>query len=233
MRTSFALALLAAAIAVSAPAPKADPNVRVDDFDGKFALDWKVIRPDAESVSLKKTPGSLVITTGIGSIHGKEAEGTRARNIHLVEIPFPKDTDWQATTVVSGFKIATHWHQAGLIVYGDDDNYVKWTYEHNWRAGGGETFHLVAETDGEPVHDQPEKSESGLTRFHLRLTKRGGEYEYAWSKDGKDWTSAGSKKWGDGNPKRVGLIAKNGGNPAAANIDAAFESFELKALPTR
>jgi beta-xylosidase len=234
---SFGLvALFLAAPGSSAPLPKTSADNRLfDTFEGKLALNWKVVRPDAKAVSLKKVPGSLVITTQRGSIHGKEkedavSEGNQAKNIHLVEIPFTKGIDWVATTCVIGLTPDTSWQQAGLIVYTDDDNYLKWTYEFNWRLGMGQTFHLVAETEGKTEHDQPEKSESGLKKFWLRLTKKGSRYEYAWSGDGKQWTAAGEKSWGDGQPKRVGLIAKNGGNKDAAELDAAFEFFELRAV---
>ena len=217
----------------SAPLPKSDGSVLYDNFDGKLALDWKVIRPDPSHVSLKKVPGALVITTQRGTIHGKEkvdalSEGTQAKNIHLVDIPFAKGADWTATTCVSDFVPETTYHQAGLIVYTGDDDYFKWTYEYNWRKGDGQTFHVVAETAGDPVHDQPEKSESGLKKYWLRLTKKGDRYEYSWSKDGKEWVAAGEKSWGDGHPKRVGLIAKNGGNKDAKELDAAFEFFEVR-----
>jgi regulation of enolase protein 1 (concanavalin A-like superfamily) len=220
----------------SAPLPKpAAPTELFDTFDGKLALDWKVLRPDPTHVSLKKVPGSLVITTQQGSIHGKEkddalSQGRLAKNIHLVDIPFSKEADWVATTCVNGFVPDTTYQQAGLIVYTDDDNYFKWAYEFNWRKGDGQTFHVVAETEGDPVHDQPEKSESGLKRYWLRLTKKGDRYEYSWSSDGKKWTEAGVKAWGDGQPRRVGLIAKNGGNKDAKELDAAFEFFELRLL---
>jgi regulation of enolase protein 1 (concanavalin A-like superfamily) len=233
---SLALAAFAAlalvALGPAAPLPKGNPGVLYDSFDGKFALDWKVVRPDADHVSFKKVPGALVITTQRGSIHGKSqedklSEGTLAKNIHLIDVPF--GTDWSATTCVSGIAPDTAYQQGGMIVYDDDDNYLKWTYEYNWRKPGGQTFHLVAETNGVPVHDQPEANESGLKKFWVRMTRRGEKYVYAWSADGKEWTTAGERAW-DGKGKRVGLIAKNGGNKDAAELDAAFEFFELKNL---
>lgn len=226
-------ALALAALGPAAPLPKANPGVLYDTFDGKFALDWKVVRPDADHVSFKKVPGALVITTQRGSIHGKSqddklSEGTLAKNIHLIDIPV--GTDWSATTCVSGLVPTTAYQQAGLIVYDDDDNYLKWGYEYDWQAGRGQRFLLVAEKDGVPAHDQPEANESGLKKFWLRMTRRGDKYAYAWSGDGEKWTAGGERTW-EGKGKRVGLIAKNGGNKDAAEIDAAFEFFELRTLP--
>jgi regulation of enolase protein 1 (concanavalin A-like superfamily) len=225
-------ALALVALGPGAPLPKGNPGVLYDSFDGKFALDWKVVRPDADHVSFKKVPGALVITTQRGSIHGKSqedklSEGTLARNIHLIDVPF--GTDWSATTCVSGLVPDTAYQQAGLIVYDDDDNYLKWGYEFDWQAGRGQRFLLVAETGGEPVHVAPEANESGLKKFWLRVTRRGDKYAFAWSADGEKWTAGAERTWA-GKGKRVGLIAKNGGNKDAAELDAAFESFELKDL---
>ena len=72
------------------------------------------------------------------------------------------------------------------------------------------------------------ESESGLKKYWLRLTKRGESYEFAWSADGKKWNASGERAWGDGKPKQIGLIAKNGGNKDAPEVDAAFEFFELR-----
>jgi regulation of enolase protein 1 (concanavalin A-like superfamily) len=186
-------------------------------------------------VSLKKVPGCLVITTQRGTIHGKEKEdafsaGTQAKNIHLIDIPVGKDVDWVATTCVRDFLPDTIYQQAGMIVYDGDDDYLKWGYEYDGNTPAGQQFVLVAETEGNPVHDRPEKTESGLKKYWLRITKRGDKYEYAWSKDGTEFVAAGEKQWGNGSPKRVGIIAKNGGNKDAPEIDAAYEFFELRAL---
>src|SRR5438552_16998219 len=95
------LILASTPLANSAPIPKsgAGTDTYYDGFNGKFALDWKVVRGDADHVSLKKVPGALVITTQRGSIHGKEkddklSDGLRAKNIHLIDIRFAKDKDW-------------------------------------------------------------------------------------------------------------------------------------------
>src|SRR5215213_5136425 len=191
LAASAVLALVA--LGPAAPLPKGNPGTLYDTFDGKFTLDWKVVRPDADHVSFKKVPGALVITTQRGSIHGKSrddklSEGTLARNIHLVDIPFA-DADWSATTCVTGIVPDTAYQQAGLIVYDDDDNYLKWGYEYDGGTPAGQAFVLVAEMGGVPVHARPEASESGLKKFWLRVSKRQGKYVYAWSADGEKWTT--------------------------------------------
>ena len=161
----FGLAVLLPGLVVSAPRPKESPGTH-DPFDGKFALDWKVVRPDPTHVSFKTVPGALVITTQRGSIHGEQAddaqsEGTLPKNIHLIDNPHAGG-DWEATTCVADFAPETTYQQAALIVYEDDDNYLKGSYEFNWQAGKGQGFILVAETTGMPVHDRPAANDSGL-----------------------------------------------------------------------
>ena len=231
------IALALAGVGTPAPLPKGGAGgVWHDGFDGKLTLDWKVVRPDKDHVSLKKVPGCLVITTQRGTIHGKEkddalSEGTQAKNLHLIDVPLGKDEDWVATTRVRDFTPAALYQQAGLIVYDGDDDYLKWGYEFDGR--GGQQFVLVAEAGGVPAHERPTESESGLKKYWVRLTKRGDRYEYAWSKDGDKWVAGGEKTWGTGAPKRVGLLAKNGGHKDAPEADAAFEFFELRALPAK
>jgi hypothetical protein len=64
----------------------------------------------------------------------------------------------------------------------------------------------------------------------VRIAKRGNRYEYLTSTDGKSFQSHGDVEWGDGSPKHIGILAKNGGNKDASELDANFEFFELRAL---
>ena len=131
-------------------AEAAEPRLLAfDDFDGKLGLNWKPVRPDPSHVSLTKNPGKLTITTQRGSIHGEETkdefgEGIQAKNIYLIDNPLAKDADFVATTCVSGFTPAMPYQQAGLIVYDDDDNYLKLGYEFDWHKGEGQTFYCVS-----------------------------------------------------------------------------------------
>jgi hypothetical protein len=170
-------------------------------------------------VSLKKVPGCLVITTQRGTIHGKEKEdalsqGTQAKNIHLLDCPPGKEADWVATTCVRDLLPDTIFRQAGMIV--NDDNYVKWGYEYDGDTPPGQQSVRVAEAAGDPAHGQPEKTGSGLKTYRLRTTERGDTYESASSRDGTESVAAGEKQWGNGSPKRVGVITRNGGNRGPA-----------------
>jgi regulation of enolase protein 1 (concanavalin A-like superfamily) len=207
----------------------------LDTFDGKLGLNWKPVRPEPSHVSLTKTPGALTITTQRGSIHGEETKdefgaGVKARNLYLIDNPLAKGGDFVATTCVSGFTPETTYQQAGLIVYNDDDNYLKFGYEFNWpNPGKGQAFCILTETDAKSDFKYLDSDHAGLNRYWVRLTKRGNRYEYAISTDGKAFTVHGEVEWGDGSPQQIGLLAKNGGNKDASELDAAFEFFEFRA----
>ncbi len=200
-----------------------------ESFHGKLGLNWQPVRPDPTHVSLTKHPGTLTITTQRGTIHGDEkARGEpSAKNIFVFPNPLGKDTDWVMTTCVRDFTPTQAYQQVALICYDDDDNYLKWDYEYNWHAQHDQYFCLVREIEAKPEHFDAD-AVSGLEKVWLRLTKRGKSYEYATSTDGKSFKVHGEQEWGDGAPKMLGILAKNGGPEGVPEIDAQFEFFELR-----
>jgi len=70
-------------------------------------------------------------------------------------------------------------------------------------------------------------------RFWMRVTRRGNEYERAYSADGRSFKVAGARPWGKKPPKYLGFLAKNGGNPEASEIDVCINSFELRSPPAK
>jgi RNA polymerase sigma factor (sigma-70 family) len=167
------------------------------------------------------------------------------KNLYLIDNPLAAGADFTATTCVANFDPRKQYQQAGLILYTDDDHYMKWTYECNdsWLpdyvgkggqigemgAGGRPFFVLVGETAGNPTHHIAAPAEPKLPRVWLRVTKRGNVYDCYTSTDGERFTKRGSAEWGKGGPRRLGLIAQNGGEAGVPEIDAQFEFFELRA----
>ncbi len=205
------------------------------------------------------------------------------KNLHLIDNPLARDADFTVTTCVVNFDPHKQYQQAGLILYSDDDNYMKWTYEFNdgWLPGavgssvmgefekamgyyppakalvqkatqnqsdaarkaraeeamktiyghmpdGRPFFVLVGETGGNPTHHIAAEAEPKLPRVWLRVTKRGNLYDCFTSTDGEHFARRGTAEWGKGGPKRIGLIAQNGGEPGVPEIEAQFEFFELR-----
>ena len=87
-----------------------------DDFDGAdLGAGWEVVRRDQ---GLVVCGGTLKIPTAQGDVYGGD---NNAKNIVLRAAPAGP---WTMTTKIkhAGNR---QYHQAGLIVYGDDDNYTK------------------------------------------------------------------------------------------------------------
>ena len=194
-----------------------------EPFDGQLALDWKPVRPDPTHVSLTKNPGKLTITTQYGGIW--RGVGPSAKNFYLIRNPMAEDGDFVLTTLIESFRPTMKWQQAGLLVYDDDDNYVKCEMES---GEGNPRFAFLLESDGE-VESNVDETGAEAEKVWIRIIKRGKSYERAYSLDGRRFVSAGEADWGDGSPEWIGLFAKNGPSQAA-EIDAVFDFFEVRSL---
>jgi len=220
-------------------AAEADPAAEfrlLDEFDGKLALKWKPLREDPSHFSLTKHPGKLTITTQFGSMHQRR-DRPQTKNVFLLDNPSSGQDGFVAIACLESFKPTTNWHQAGLMLFDDEDNYLKFVLELNNRTehatGVGPIFNLLREVDGGSSITKTMIEGEVPRRVWLRLTTRGSHHEYATSTDGDSFTVHGELPWGDGSPKQIGLMATNGSNPNAAEIDAQFDSFEIRSLTPR
>ena len=234
MRTILvALSLPVLLLAVEGRAAEGEFRV-FDGFDGKLALKWEQLHPDPSHVSLTKHPGALTITTQLGGIFGDAKndpvfEGVDLRNLYLIPNPAPEGGDFVATTCLRSFSPKMIYQQAGLLVYNDDDNYIKLSLEYSRRTPSGLAFACTLETNQRPTLRYVEAAPD-LKQFWLRITKRGKSYQYAYSVDGEAYTEIGESIWGDGAPQKIGLIAKNGGRHEASDVDAPFDFLEVRSL---
>ncbi len=205
----------------------------IDEFDGKLTLDWQTLRPDPSHYSLTKHPGELAITTQYGSMHLRR-DRPLTKNLFLLDNPLMQQRGFVAAACLESFAPTTVWQQAGLIVFDDEDNYLKFVLEFNNRtehaAGVGPIWNLLREVDGQSTITKALIEGEVKRRLWLRLTVRGNHYEYATSDDGETFTVHGELPWGDGSPKRIGLMATNGGSLTADEIDAQFDRFEVRSL---
>ncbi len=200
-----------------------------DPFAGKLGLGWKPVRPDPSHVSLTSTPGKLTITTQPGSIYGDELDvehAVAAKNIYLIPNPAPGNAGFVVTTCIESFHPKKPYQQAGLIVYNDDDNYLKWVMEF---ARYAPSFTFIHETNRSTVGDyNAVRNEPNLDRFWLRIMKRGSFYQYAYSIDGEEFTVVDEIAWGGRAPRFIGILAKNDRVPD--EIDAIFDFLEVRSL---
>ncbi|MEV8376233.1 ThuA domain-containing protein [Kribbella sp. NPDC056861] len=159
-----------------------------DEFDGSTlnACRWSAsVRPDA--AAYRVTGGGLEIDTGKGDIYGGTA--TNPKNLLLQPAP---DGDWTIETKVDGSAFNEAYQQGGLLVYGDDANYVKLDFLATNSPGGTVTrgIELRSEVNNVVLDPQPNASPvptQGV--WYLRLAKTGTTYTGSYSADGLAWTA--------------------------------------------
>ncbi|MGG7464319.1 ThuA domain-containing protein [Plantibacter sp. YIM 135347] len=215
-------------ITVTIPGDSMCLNGRSDGFDGTV-LDtgrWnRIVRPSQDA---RVQGGSLVIPASKTDIYGG-GPGT-VPNITLQDLP---NGAWQATTKVT-FEARTQYQQAGLVVYGDDDNYAKFVLQG--RGTGSDAaqriFQFIREEGGTP-NEVAASNTANLgaafpDTFFVRMTSDGTNLNASYSADGSTYVSMPETKQlaGITNPK-IGLLAfANDGSPAPV-IDAKFDWFQI------
>ena len=121
--------------------------VRSDEFDGD-SLDtnrWTVLRSND---TFEVADGQLRLPIDNGSIYGP---GTSAQNIIVQDTP---EGAWQATAKITAEQLTENYHQAGLRVYSDDDN---WASVHMISAGGQRDIEFIYESAGQPRNEAADK----------------------------------------------------------------------------
>ncbi|SCE95355.1 Glucose/arabinose dehydrogenase, beta-propeller fold [Micromonospora matsumotoense] len=189
-------------------------GARSDEFLGN-SLDkdrWSVVR---ENQLYSVSGGALRLPTASGDLYGTRNDAT-----NLVLQPAPSGA-WQATTKVT-VPVTADYQQAGLLIYGDDDNYAKVDLLY----GGSRKVEFIRETAATPRNDAADAvaAPAGDTIW-LRLISDGTNLTAQFSTDGATFTPVGRSAAlaGITNP-RIGLLALNGGTTAPV-VDAVFDSF--------
>jgi len=217
------------------PPAESGAALAYDGFEGGLSLGWDILKPDPSHFSLSNNQGTLTITSQHGDLHSGDYE-----NLFLVDCPVASRQDFQLTTCLLGVRLLADFHQAGLICYNDDDNWLKLVYGWN-HTTGRPSFNVGAETGGHLVNVYFRASPVG-EQVWLRIIKRGNRYTLYTSPDGDSFIPMspmvwpltgvfqGCAVWGDGTVRRLGLFANSGSGPPAPEIDASFDFFEVRSL---
>lgn len=201
---------------VVSPGP-AEPRWR-DDFEGEaLAPEWAWTREDPSAWSLGG--GALHLSTGSFSLVGEE------RNAPLLLRAAPEG-DF-ALVARLDFAPGANFQFAGLVVYGDDNNYVALgrSYCGVVPPCVGDGAYL-ANGEASPTAEGATIPVGGLPAgpVELRLVRRGNAYTGWWSTDGADWVQVGSTTAAF-IPGSVGLLATSSGTGAPA-LQAVFDWVE-------
>jgi len=210
------------AIASSACAGAPLQAVYEADFEDRLGTGWRWLREDPASWSLDARRGFVTITVQPGGLLN---DGNDARNVLLRDAPAG---DFEISTYVE-FVPTEDFQFAGLILYGDDDNFLALGRAYcntsiEQCVGNGIYFDL--ETRGALIDSHARRL--GVGAAHLRIARRGSDYYGYYSDDGEEWTLIGSHTVVGFHPEEAGLYVADGGTEAR-DIPAAFDFFVIEA----
>src|SRR5262249_23232548 len=123
------------------------------------------------------------------------------------------------------------YHQAGLIVYGDDDNYTKFDRlaDNQPTNPVTEHFEFINEVAGTPRNTQADSGgQLGSTYpqdFFMKIESDGTQIRGYQSTNAPDWTLVGQPANLPTGTVRVGMFAL--GNAAATTVTSEFDWFTL------
>ncbi len=188
-----------------------------DDFNGSdLDASWSVVRRDQ---TLTVSDGALNIVSQAGDVY---QTANNAKNLVLRAAP---SGPWVMTTKLN-FKGLVQYQQAGLIVYGDDDNYTKFDRAATNTTTGTNTekFEFINEVAGTPRNGSADASANLASTFpndfYMRVTSDGTNITGEYSADGTTWTKVGQTAALPANAK-IGLFSLS--NAAATTVPAKFD----------
>ncbi|WTP11800.1 DUF1349 domain-containing protein [Microbispora hainanensis] len=212
------------------PDDKATAPTPDDEFDGT-TLDncrWNaIVRPDATAVRV--SDGKLQLDTTTGDIYG--STNGEPKNFILQTAP---DGDWTLETKVDASALNEQYQQGGLMVYGDDDNYVKFDFLATNAAGStvARTIELRSEVGGTVQNPQPQVNNLTTGVWWLRLKKEGDSFTGSYSSDGTTWTDLATngtvavvKNSAVANASKIGVYTI--GTNQSASKTVTFDYFKL------
>jgi len=213
-----------------------------EDFNDSFSLNWHILGEDPLYWSLETVPGALTIRTQTGSF---EFSYTDYKNVFLIDFPVSQLLDFQITTCISNCKPRDSWNQAGLLLWNDEDNYLKFVYEYgnDTPYGHGLLFTVGQQIYGDSYFNWYLTEQTPQTMW-LRIIKRGEVYEFYNSTDGETFLPLELFRgfaYFDNEENvfpclpepinNIGIFASNGTAIDTLEINASFEYFEFMTLP--
>lgn len=171
---------------------------------------WNIIRPDSSS-PVRIEPGEgLQISSGRGDLY---QTSNTARNLVSMDL----EGNWAVTVKMNtDFVPNAIYQQAGLLIYDDDDNYMKLCSIEN---GQGSEMQLGIETGGS--WSDVKRTALAAENLRLRVEKQNKSYTFTYTAENGEPVQAGTITAAFKHPKLV-LFAFNGEQNKAA-MTATFK----------
>ncbi|WP_270040050.1 PKD domain-containing protein [Solirubrobacter ginsenosidimutans] len=200
------------------------PGVLRDDFNGnELGSAWSVVRRDA---TLVVNNGAVTIPTQAGDLY---TTSNTAKNVVLRTAP---TGPWTVTAKIN-HKGTAQYQQGGIIVYGDDDNYIKLDRTSTNTAGATtktefmEFVQEVAATARNGTADHTAVLPAAYDpNYYLRIIYDGTTLIGQYSADGTTWTQAGQSSTALPANAKIGFFALS--NAATTTVNAVFDWWQVE-----
>lgn len=190
-----------------------------DEFNsGTLDGAWSWVREDSANWSLTAMSGYMRIKT-----QGQDLWGSGG-NTENILLRTPATGDWTILTKLA-FAPTANYQQAGLIVYNNDDNYVKCVYGYD-SAKGGTCIEYGKEIGGTATNG---KSALTANPVYLKINKTNTTYTLYYSTDNNTWNQFQQYTGVNFATLKVGLLAQS---TAGANADFDWFDLQTPATPT-
>lgn len=205
------------------PAWSVIPREPADFHNDEFEEDtlngaWSFVREDPTHWHIGGLPGRRWEGFFVVDMQSGDLEQTNdARNLLLR--PAPEGDFSLETMTVFWYQLNADYQQGGLIIYQDDDNYIR--LGHTFRDGMRTEFE--AEVNGVVQQRSDDWTMEGI---RLRIERRGNTYTAAYSASGVNWTPLGQPITADWPNPKMGLAAY-AAPPATDFPSAAFNWFRV------
>jgi arabinan endo-1,5-alpha-L-arabinosidase len=212
-------------VTATAPTPTVGPvnPAYSDEFTGALEPEWEWVREPADTPRVVN--GQLVWPTQRADLTGDSDNAS----VLLRNAPAGDYTVETKVTLPLGVNDVRNFQQAGLIVYIDDDDFLRFTHVAIWNTRTTE-YGKEQVFAGRPAYGSMLVAPPADTTW-LRLAHRvsaTGEHVYrsGVSTDGLHWIWGGSWTLPAGTNPRIGLVSHGAGGPAAEQVPPATAQFD-------
>lgn len=192
-----------------------------DDFDQDLpGAQWSWIRQNSSQWSLTANAEHLRITGYKNSELAGPGTYDYVDNILLQSAPWG---DWSATVKLDT-KPTSSGQQGGIVVYKDDDNYMKLTRVYH----SDNQVQFATESSG--IYNSGASVADSITgSIYLKITKSGNQYSAYYASDGTNftqvWTAQSMDLTTRDNSIKIGLVAMSG---SSTPYNADFDWFKVE-----
>ena len=195
------------------------PDSLSSEFDSnRLDKGWKFIRENKDTWSLEAKPDNLRISTEVGDLARDKND---LKNILVKPVG---NSDFVLTTKLD-FAASEGGQSAGLIIYGDDDNYYTMAKENL----NGPAFVARSESNGINKMLLRKGNSIGDGSAYIKIEKDGDTISSYFSGDGKEWTQVVSTSGINIKDPKIGLYA-GASKTQKKSINADFEYIHYGAF---